>query len=523
MRGVCRLFFALSVAFFVARPALAQDLDDAAAFRAIRASVKIVVLAPGGGGSTGSGSMIDPRGYVLTNFHVVGHMRPESGIPGTLRNPDNRVHLATVDDARQAARPRFLGTVVRGDVRLDLALVRVLSDVDGNPVGGVSFPSIAMANTARLRPGSRVWAFGFPLEVRTINVTQGSVAGFQMNARDDVAWLRSDAEFNPGNSGGMLVDALGQLVAVPTKVYHGQGRTLEPVELARPVERIPAEWLEALRRGDIDDVRITGVASVAVGRPVRDVAFGDHGALNAPDQHFYTLADVRGPARVSTEPPLPVALVHRGGVLRQARGTIELLDEDPPDTVVSVLVPNAATEPIEYRVAVEREEEAVVAEVPGGTVDFSAAPPADPAAVDPGSGPDRSASAVPPEPPGGADVPEGPAPDAAPAFSVRGALVDGISGRPVAGAWIFVGRPNVDLQAALSAFKEGRLSESQLGERFVSFARTDVRGVYVMRGLPEGRFPFAVIAEGYRTKDATLTLVDSSQPDVDLGSIRLAR
>lgn len=503
------VLFVLSL-LLVSSPSWAQDLDDASAERAIRASVKVVMLTPGGGGSTGSGSMIDPRGYVLTNFHVVGHMRPETGTPGTLLSPDNRVHLATVDDARQSARPRWRGVVVRGDVRLDLALIRIIGDANGNPVGNVRFPTIPMAGTRALRPGSRVWAFGFPLGVRTINVTQGSIAGFQMNAREEVAWLRSDAEFNPGNSGGMLVDARGQLVAVPTQVYHGRGRALEPVELARPVERIPAEWLEAMRRGAIEDVRITGVGAVGVGRPIRDAAFGDDGTLDAPDQHFYTLADVRGAARIRTEPPLPVALLHRDGVLREGRGVVELAEADPRDAVISVLVPNAADQPITYAVAVEASEGTPVAEAP------TAAPEPTPVPTN------APAVATPVAPPNPFEVP-GQTPPTPTGFSVRGALVDGTGGRPVASAWIFVGRPGADLQGTLSAFLQGRISEQQLDGVLVGVTRSDVRGAYSMRGLPEGRFPFALVAEGYRPQFLTLTLVDASQPDVDLGVVRLAR
>ena len=115
-----------------------------------------------------------------------------------------------------------------------------------------------------------------------------------------------------------------------------------------------------------------------------------------------------------------------------------------------------------------------------------------------------------------------PAP-AATGFAIRGALLDGTGGRPVASAWIFVGRPDADLQGALTAFLQGRISEQQLDAVLVGVTRSDVRGLYAMRGLPEGRFPFALVAEGYRPQFLTLTLVDPSQPDVDLGPVRLAR
>src|SRR5690606_27945696 len=132
-----------------------------------------------------------------------------------------------VESGRATARTRWIGRIVRADVRLDLALIRVVSQADGSPVPpGTRVPTMEIAPTTDLRPGASLWCFGFPLGVRTINVTGGHMTGFQMNTRGEVAWIRSDAEFNPGNSGGMLVDRRGRLVAVPTAVVSGRD-TLE--------------------------------------------------------------------------------------------------------------------------------------------------------------------------------------------------------------------------------------------------------------------------------------------------------
>ena len=359
--------------------------------------------ASGRGGSTGSGSMIDPRGYVLTNFHVVGIMRPEDGIPGTLRNPRNRVQLATVESARQSARPRWVGAVVRGDAVLDLALIRILGDAEGRPPSA-PFPTVPLAGTGELRPGARVWAFGFPLGVRTINVTGGAVAGFQMNARDEVAWLRSDAEFNPGNSGGMLVDGRGRLVAVPTRVFGAGGQgALEPVELARPVERIPAEWLRALRAGPIEDVRLTGVPEVTRA-PVRALAAGDEGGMSNRDQQFFIVSpDAPRPARIVTRPALPVALMHGDGVIRAGEGSVQLRPEDPPRPSISVLIPGAGERAVAFEVSIEplAEEAPATAAAPegfgfrAGTLAPSPPRPSPPAAPAGGAPPDPFASAPP--------------------------------------------------------------------------------------------------------------------------------
>lgn len=338
-----RLALGLSVLIFGGgATASAQDLSDRYTRRAVRAAVKITTELRPGEGATGSGSIIDPRGYVLTNFHVVGHTHPGSGTPGSLFNAANQVRISVVSSPRESARERYLGRVVRADARLDLALVRIVSEVDGTPIPpSRRFPAIPTADTRRLRPGSRLYAFGFPLGVQTINVTSGEMSGFQMNSRDEVAWIRTDAEFNPGNSGGMLLDRRGRLVAIPTAVLSGQG-TLEPIELARPVERMPEEWMHALRRGHIDDVRVVGVPVLPLGREFEDEAVGDSGAFDRPEVHYYGLPAHR-PLRVEVSPALALGLLRADGhVVRASLGELVVRSADPNDVVLAILIPPRA-------------------------------------------------------------------------------------------------------------------------------------------------------------------------------------
>lgn len=335
----------------IASTVSAQELSSAATRRAVRASVKITAewLPSTCGGrfqgrspaSTGSGSIIDPRGYILTNFHVVGHTRPGNGVPGTFFNPQNEVRIALADHPRMAARDRYIGRVVRADTRLDLALIRIISDADGNPLPrGHRFTAIRLADTSRLRPGSRLYAFGFPLNVRTINVTSGEMSGFQMNSRDEVAWIRTDAEFNPGNSGGMLLDRRGHLVAVPTSVVSGTG-TFEPIEFARPVERIPREWRRLLRRGHIEDTVVDGVPQLPMGELI-DEAVGDGSSFDRPEMHYFRLPAQR-PVRIEVSPALSIGLLTScGRVLREGRGRIEVRSSDPQDAVLGLLIPARA-------------------------------------------------------------------------------------------------------------------------------------------------------------------------------------
>lgn len=337
-----RQLIVVSALLLVPAQLFSQDLPSSVSRRAVRAAVKITAEAGPGQGSTGSGSIIDPRGYVLTNFHVVGHMHPGDGAPGSFINTANTVRIGMVTDARDSAEERFLGRVVRADARLDLALIRIYAERDGTPLAeSRRFPSITMSSTTRLRPGTRLFAFGFPLGARTINVTSGEMSGFQMNSREEVAWIRTDAEFNPGNSGGMLLDRQGRLVAVPTAVLSGRG-TLEPIEVARPVERVPEEWIRALRRGHIEDVIVGGVPQLALGAEYQDEATGDGTAFDRPEMHYYRLPSER-PLRVTVSPALAVGLLTDGGrVIREGQGEIQVMPGDPTGMVMAVLIPPRA-------------------------------------------------------------------------------------------------------------------------------------------------------------------------------------
>ena len=118
---------------------------------------------------TGSGTVIDPRGYVLTNFHVVGHRNHNTGTPGVLRAQRYRIALARTE--RGVVEDEYEAEVVRGHVRLDLALLHIVERIDGAPITEEFHPMpIAEALPALSTP---VWALGYPVGVRTIHITAG--------------------------------------------------------------------------------------------------------------------------------------------------------------------------------------------------------------------------------------------------------------------------------------------------------------------------------------------------------------
>ncbi|MFO0684548.1 MAG: trypsin-like peptidase domain-containing protein [Sandaracinus sp.] len=489
----------------------AQEMSDRAIDRCTRAAVRIQVDVAGGS-SVGSGSIIDAHGYVLTNFHVVGNVRHGShGGPGSFYDAEH-VQIATVSSARDAATTRYLGRVVRGDVRLDLALIRIVANADGTPLAaGTTFPTVPMADTEALQPGSSLWAFGFPMGVRTINVTGGHMTGFQMGGASGtdtplVSWIRTDAEFNPGNSGGMLVDRQGRLVAVPTAVV-SSGDTLEPIELARPVERIPSEWSHALAHAPIDDQIVTGITALTAGIDLVDHAVGDTGGMDGAEVFYYRVPDER-PAMVTATPSLPVGLIGPSGDIgREGRGGVQIYPQDPTGLTLAVLVPRSEDgAPVEFTLHFEQ----------------TTAPPP------------PSVAGYPPVPPGYGYGPRGPYPPryggrtppptavAGPPVSVHGRVIDASTGAAVPSATVMVARPGVDLASTLSLVQVGRLSQAQLQTYLVATAQTDAEGYYTLANVPRGRFGGAAVIPGYAPAMITLSIGPSEPALIEALPIQLS-
>jgi S1-C subfamily serine protease len=207
---------------------------DAALQRAIQATVQVLTPQDDASDeiSTGSGTVVNgEKGFILTNFHVVGDTDT-----GQYANAERIAWIAlSPNGSMQPPEVRYRAEVVDADVQLDLALLRIVADADGKRTpDNLSLPAIPVGDSATVQIGATVTVLGYPgLGGDTITLTRGTVSGFVDG------WIKTDAETNPGNSGGAAIDAAGELIGVPSAGYVESGEADETLPgklgLIRPI------------------------------------------------------------------------------------------------------------------------------------------------------------------------------------------------------------------------------------------------------------------------------------------------
>jgi S1-C subfamily serine protease len=173
-------------------PDRAGSLADAVA-RVLPSVVNVRTQTFGGGRGEGSGIVLDRRGIILTNNHVV---------EGT-----TRVTVVFNDDVHKQS---MAGTVIGTAPGKDLAVIRVQA---------TDLVPLPLARSTSLRLGDAVFAVGFPLGLGA-TVTSGIISGLHRTIDGEngklTGLLQTDAAINPGNSGGPLVDRSGRLLGINT-------------------------------------------------------------------------------------------------------------------------------------------------------------------------------------------------------------------------------------------------------------------------------------------------------------------
>jgi|HubBroStandDraft_1064217.scaffolds.fasta_scaffold00122_52 serine protease Do len=163
----------------------------------------------------GSGVIISPDGYIVTNNHVI----------------DGAVDIRVTMTDRRILPAKLIGA----DPLTDLAVIKI---------DGTNLPSVPLGDSTQLHPGQTVLAFGNPLGFR-FTVTRGIVSAlnrpnpYAADRRSPGQFIQTDAAINPGNSGGPLVNAHGEVIGINTFLvsetggFSGMGFAI-PSQIVRP-------------------------------------------------------------------------------------------------------------------------------------------------------------------------------------------------------------------------------------------------------------------------------------------------
>ena len=247
---------------------------------------------PGGGQSmhpqpqiehgVGSGVIISPEGYIVTNDHVV----------------DGATEMRVTLDDRRVYPAKLVGV----DKLNDIAVIKI----DAHDL-----PSVPWGDSTKLRPGQTVLAFGNPFGNFPFTVTRGIVSGldrpnpYRDDPRKPGAFIQTDAAINPGNSGGPLVDAHGEVVGINTFIISGSG-SFAGAGFAIPSQIVRASADAIIKNGTVHHGYL--------GIGMNDVTPDNAGFFNLPDATGAIVSEV------TPDSPASRAGLKSGDVLRELNG-----------------------------------------------------------------------------------------------------------------------------------------------------------------------------------------------------------
>ena len=174
----------------------------------------------------GSGVIVDKRGYVLTNRHVV----------------EDSVRIRVVTQDARGVEKEWLATVTGTDPALDLAVLKIRAN-------GAAFPYLDLDTAGQPKVGDFVLAVGYPFGFKQ-TVTSGIIsavnASLPVEGRRMEKLIQTDAAINHGNSGGPLLNLKGEVIGInsaiasPTGVFAGMGFAIPASEIKRVLDDLLA-------------------------------------------------------------------------------------------------------------------------------------------------------------------------------------------------------------------------------------------------------------------------------------------
>ncbi|MBW1945393.1 MAG: trypsin-like peptidase domain-containing protein [Deltaproteobacteria bacterium] len=173
----------------------------------------------------GSGAIIDPKGYILTNNHVIKDAQ--------------RIEVTLADGST------WPGSLIGTDPENDLAIIRIMAPSERLHV-------LPLGNSADLQVGQKVLAIGNPFGLHE-TLTTGIISSMGRSIRSQKGTLiedliQTDAAINPGNSGGPLLDSMGKIIGINTAIFSPTGASVG-IGFAIPVDTAKRVIPELIEKG----------------------------------------------------------------------------------------------------------------------------------------------------------------------------------------------------------------------------------------------------------------------------------
>ncbi|WP_246797130.1 DegQ family serine endoprotease [Burkholderia perseverans] len=266
----------------------------------------------------GSGFILSPDGYVMTNAHVVD---------------DADTIYVTLTDKRE-----FKAKLIGVDERTDVAIVKINAS---------SLPTVAIGDSNKVRVGEWVVAIGSPFGLDN-TVTAGIVSAKGRNTGDYLPFIQTDVAVNPGNSGGPLINMQGEVIGINSQIYSRTGGFMG-ISFAIPIDEAMrvAEQLKAT--GKVTRGRI----AVAIGEVTKDVA--DSIGLPRAEGALVSSVEAGGPADKAGVQPGDIILKFNGRQVDEATDLPRMVGDTKPGTRATLTI---------WRKGSARDLPIMIAEVP---------------------------------------------------------------------------------------------------------------------------------------------------------------
>ncbi len=254
--------------------------------------------------ATGSGFIVDSKGYIITNYHVVDHA--------------DQIKVKLLDDQSEH-KAKLIGF----DVETDLAVIKI-DDVKNLPV-------VEIGNSDAVQVGDWAVAIGSPFGLES-SVTAGiiSAKGRDIGAQQFQRFIQTDAAINQGNSGGPLINIRGQVVGVNTMIATRSGGS-QGIGFALPINTAVKVYNMIIRSGRVTRGSI-GISFNRTENPDLLPAMGlDHGVI-------VTTVQEGGPAEKAGIKPEDVIIAMDGKPIKDGDDLVSRVADTPIGQEVTITV-----------------------------------------------------------------------------------------------------------------------------------------------------------------------------------------